>query len=228
MLQYGFSKAARLSRAGQLAEAAEEYAKLAAAADKPHLSALAFVLQAEMLLRDPPTVLDTQAARERPRTGSRARRTRARMDLHARHAGAAGRPPRPRRGTCYGARSRKATSRKKLRPTSPSPKPAPESRRSDGNGWSSPANTGRRGAHPKPRSRCGIPATPSRALRAAIAEHPEEYWLRLALARELTTAGRHDELVETNREMAADRELPERFRADRCPRRGSHAAAACG
>src|ERR1700759_854167 len=63
MLQYAFSKAARLSRAGQLAEAATENAKIAGAAGKPHLRALAYVLQAEMVLRYPPTFLETAGAR---------------------------------------------------------------------------------------------------------------------------------------------------------------------
>jgi tetratricopeptide (TPR) repeat protein len=57
------------------------------------------------------------------------------------------------------------------------------------------------------------PADPPKALREAAAEHPDEYWLRLALARELTAAGRHDELVEVTRSIAADDSVPERFRA---------------
>ena len=64
LLQYGFSKATRLSRAGQLEEAAQEYGKLAVAtAGKPALQGLALVLRAEMLLRDPPTVFDLPGAR---------------------------------------------------------------------------------------------------------------------------------------------------------------------
>jgi len=64
LLQYAFSKATRLSRAGQLAEAAKEYEKLAGATKtKPELRGLALVLRAEMLLRDPPTILDTAGAR---------------------------------------------------------------------------------------------------------------------------------------------------------------------
>ena len=65
-------------------------------------------------------------------------------------------------------------------------------------------------------------------LRDAIAEHPEEFWLRLALARELTAAGRYDELVEVNREMAADRDAARALPGRRRPRGRSHAAAACG
>jgi tetratricopeptide (TPR) repeat protein len=212
VLQYGFSKAARLSRAGQLAEAAQEYAKLAAAADKPHLSALAFVLQAEMLLRDPPTVLDTAAARtalerahalgapEREWTFTlgmlalREDRLTEAQDL-LRRSFAQGHQPQEAAAYLAVAEARSgdlAVGRQWL-----------ELAREYGQAWRSPeAEIALRDPH-----------DPVASLREAIAEHPEEYWLRLALARELTAAGRADELVETNREMAADRELPERFRA---------------
>src|ERR1700712_4142615 len=63
LLQYAFSKATRLSRGGQLEEAATEYAKIAGATNKPGIRGFALLLQAEMLLRDPGTVLDTATAR---------------------------------------------------------------------------------------------------------------------------------------------------------------------
>ncbi len=212
MLQYAFSKAARLSRGGQLADAAAEYAKLAAAADKPHLRALAYVLQAEMLLRDPPTVLDTASARsaleqahalgppEQEWTFTlgmlalREDRFDEARDLF-RRSFSAGHQPQEAAAYLAVAEARSGeldVGRQWL-----------ELAREYGEAWRSPeAEVALRD-----------PADPVASLRAAIAEHPEEYWLRLALARELTTAGRGDELVETTRDMAADRELPERFRA---------------
>ena len=85
--------------------------------------------------------------------------------------------------------------------------------RPDASGWNWRARTAQAWRSPEAEIALRDPGDPVAALRAAAAEHPEEYWLRLALARELTAAGRHDELVETTRELAADRDLPERFRA---------------
>jgi tetratricopeptide (TPR) repeat protein len=212
MLQYGFSKAARLSRNGQLADAAAEYAKLSKAADKPHLKALAFVLQAEMLLRDPPTVLDTAAAREA---------------LEQAHA--LGAPQREWTFTLgmLALRDDRLTEARDLLRRSFAQAHQPqeaaaylavvEARSGEldvGRQWLDLAREyGEAWRSPEAEIALRNPDDPVSGLRAAIAEHPEEYWLRLALARELTAAGRHDELVETNREMAADRDLPERFRA---------------
>jgi tetratricopeptide (TPR) repeat protein len=212
LMQYAFSKAARLSRAGQLVEAAAEYGKLAGSADKPHLRALALVLQAEMLLRDPPTVLDTATARA------------ALEQAHALRA--------PERewtftlGMLALREDRLVEARDLFRRSYGEGHQAQEAaaylavveaRAGDvgaGRQWLQLAREEAE-AWRSPEAEIALrdPSDPVASLRAAAAEHPEEYWLRLALARELTTAGRHDELVETTREMAADRELPERFRA---------------
>jgi tetratricopeptide (TPR) repeat protein len=212
VLQYAFSKAARFSRTGQLAEAAAEYGKLAGASDKPHLRALAYVLQAEMLLRDPPTVLDTAAARdaleqahplgvpEREWTftlGMLALRedrlTEARELLSRSYLSG----HQPQEAAAYlaiaSARSGDPVAGRQWL----------ELARENGEAWRSP----------EAEIALRDPQDPVAALQAAIAENPQEYWLRLALARELTSAARHEELVETAREMAADHELPERFRA---------------
>jgi tetratricopeptide (TPR) repeat protein len=212
LMQYAFSKAARFSRAGQLVDAAAEYGKLAGAADKPHLRALALVLQAEMLLRDPPTVLDTATARS------------ALEQAHA--LGAPEREWTFTLGMLALREDRLVEARDLLRRSYGDGHQAQEAaaylavveaRAGDvaaGRQW---LELAREEAEAWRSSEAEIalrdPNDPVGSLRAAAAEHPDEYWLRLALARELTTAGRHDELVETTREMAADRELPERFRA---------------
>ena len=212
LMQYAFSKAARFSRAGQLVEAAVEYGKLAGAADKPHLRALALVLQAEMLLRDPPTVLDTATARtaleqahalgvpEREWTftlGMLALREDRLVEARDLFRRSYGDGHQAQEAAAYlavvEARSGDvAAGRQWL-----------ELAREEAEAWRSP----------EAEIALRDPSDPVGSLRAAAAQHPDEYWLRLALARELTAAGRHDELVETTREMAADRELPERFRA---------------
>ncbi len=212
LLQYAFSKAARFSRAGQLTEAAGEYAKLAGATDKAHLRALALVLQAEMLLRDPPTVLDTATARraleqahalgapEREWTftlGMLALREDRLAEAHELLLRSFTADHQPQEAAAYlavvEARSGDvAAGRQWL-----------ELARENGEAWRSP----------EAEIALRDPDDPVAALRAAATERPEEYWLRLALARELTAAARHDELVETTRAMAADRDLPERFRA---------------
>lgn len=212
LLQYAFSKAARMSRAGQLAEAATEYAKIAGAAGKAHLRALAYVLQAEMLLRDPPTVLDTAGARaaleQAHALGPPEREWNFTLGMLAlrddhlteardlfRRSYTAGHQPQEAAAYLAVVEARSgdpAAGRQWL-----------ELARENGDAWRSPE------AEIALRS----PDDPVGALRAAAAEHPEEYWLRLALARELTTAGRHEELVEATSAMASDRGLPERFRA---------------
>jgi tetratricopeptide (TPR) repeat protein len=212
LMQYAFSKAARFSRAGQLVEAAAEYAKLAGAADKPHLRALSLVLQAEMLLRDPPTVLDTDTAR---------------TALEQAHAlGAPEREWTFTLGMLALREDRLLEARDLMRRSYSDGHQAQEAaaylavieaRAGDaaaGRQWLELAREEAE-AWRSPEAEIALrdPSDPVASLRAAAAEHPEEYWLRLALARELTAAGRHDELVETTREMAADRELPERFRA---------------
>jgi tetratricopeptide (TPR) repeat protein len=212
LLQYAFSKAAQLSRGGQLAEAAAEYAKIAGAAGKPQLRALAYVLQAEMLLRDPPTVLDTARAREA---------------LEQAHA--LGPPAREWTFTLgmlalrdeHLAEARDLLSRSFAMDHQPQEAAAflavVEARSGDGAAgrqWLELAReNGDAWRSPEAEIALRDPADPVAALRAAADEHPEEYWLRLALARELTTAGRHEELVDTTRAMASDPELPQRFRA---------------
>ncbi len=212
LMQYAFSKAARFSRSGQLVEAAAEYAKLGGAADKPHLRALALVLQAEMLLRDPPTVLDTAGAR---------------AALERAHAlGAPEREWTFTLGMLALREDRLVEARDLLRRSYGDGHQAQEAaaylavveaRAGDvaaGRQWLELAREEAE-AWRSPEAEIALrdPDDPVASLRAAAADHPDEYWLRLALARELTSAGRHDELVDTTRQMAADRDLPERFRA---------------
>lgn len=212
LMQYAFSKAARFSRAGQLTEAATEYAKLAGATDKAHLRALALVLQAEMLLRDPPTVLDTDAARtalEQAHTlGAPEREWTFTLGMLAlREDRLTEARDLLRRSYSDGHQAQEAAAYLAVACARGGDVPAGrewlELAREQAEAWRSP----------EAEIALRDPADPVASLRAAAAEHPQEYWLRLALARELTTAGRHDELVETTREMAADRDLPERFRA---------------
>jgi tetratricopeptide (TPR) repeat protein len=212
LMQYAFSKAARFSRSGQLVEAAAEYGKLASAGDKAHLRALALVLQAEMLLRDPPTVIDTAGAR---------------AALERAHAlGAPEREWTFTLGMLALREDRLVEARDLLRRSYSDDHQAQEAAaylavvearagdRAAGREWLELARE-QAEAWRSPEAEIALrdPLDPAGSLRAAAAEHPDEYWLRLALARELTAAGRHDELVETTREMAADRDLPERFRA---------------
>jgi tetratricopeptide (TPR) repeat protein len=212
LLQYAFSKATRLSRAGQLAEAAQEYAKLAGATSKPELRGLALVLRAEMLLRDPPTVLDTAAARAALEQAQRLRAPAREWTFTLGMLGLReGRLPEARellvRSFTAGHQPHEAAAYLAVVDARLGD-PAAGCQwlalaREQGSAWRSPE------AEIALRS----PDDPVRALAAAAAEHPEEFWLRLALARELTAAERHDELVETARALAADTAVPERFRA---------------
>ncbi len=212
LLQYAFSKATRMSRAGQLADAAAEYAKIAGAASKPGVRGFALVLRAEMLLRDPPTVLDVPAAREALEQAQtlevpaaewaftlgmlalRERRLDEARELLTRSFTVG---HQPQEAAAYLAvveaqAGDPDAGRQWL-----------ELARENGAAWRSPE------AEIALRS----PDDPAGALRAAAAEQPGEFWLRLALARELTAAGRHDELVDVTRTLAADDAVPERFRA---------------
>jgi tetratricopeptide (TPR) repeat protein len=213
LLQYGFSKATRLSRAGQLADAAQEYGKLAAATgSKPALRGLALVLRAEMLLRDPPTVLDVPAAR-----------------LALEHAQELQAPVREWTFTLglLALREARFTEARDLLRSSFAAEHQPqeaaaylavaEARLGDpeaGRQWLELAReNGPAWRSPEAEIALRDPDDPVAALTAAAAEHPEEFWLRLALARELTAQGRHDELVQLTSRMATDPEIPERFRA---------------
>ncbi len=212
LLQYGFSKAARMSRAGQLADAAKEYAKLSGATEKPGLRALAFVLQAEMLLRDPPTVLDTQTARaalEQAQQlgapvyewtftlGMLALREDRLTDARELFMKSYVADHQPQEAAAY-----LAVVEAKLGASTVGRQWLALARE-EGPTWRSP----------EAEIALRDPADPPKALREAAREHPDEFWLRLALARELTTAGRHDELVEVTRSIAADPSVPERFQA---------------
>ncbi len=213
VLQYAFSKATRMSRGGQLAEAAQEYAKLAAATKaKPALRGLALVLRAEMLLRDPPTVFDPDAARTSLETaqtlGAPLREWTFTLGLLALREGRLDEARelltssfisdhQPQESAAYlavvEARSGdSAAGRQWL-----------ELARENGPAWRSP----------EAEIELRDPADPVNALRAAAAEHPEEFWLRLALARALTAERRHDELVEVGHQLAEDTSVPERLRA---------------
>ncbi|MCW2549119.1 MAG: hypothetical protein JWN96_3579 [Mycobacterium sp.] len=212
LLQYAFSKATRLSRAGQLEEAAAEYAKIAGATNKPGIRGFALLLQAEMLLRDPGTVLDTATARaalEKAQTldppnrewtftlGMLALREGRLAEARPLFVSSFTADHQPQEAAAYlaivdaGLGDLQA-GRQWL-----------ELARESGAAWRSPeAEIALRN-----------PADPVAALIAAAAEHPEEFWLRLALARELTAAQRRDELVEVTRQLASDTSVPERFRA---------------
>ena len=161
--------------------------------------ALALVLQAEMLLRDPPTVLDTGDRAARSRAGAAARRTRLRewtftlgmlalredrlTEARDLFASAICADHQPQEAAAYlavvEARLGRADSGPSMAGTGP-------------RGGPDLALTGGRDRVARSRAirrrRCG-------KLQPSI---PEEYWLRLALARELTAAGRHDELVEVD------------------------------
>jgi tetratricopeptide (TPR) repeat protein len=212
MLQFAFSKATRLSRAGQLEDAAAEYAKIAGATSKPGIRGFALLLQAEMLLRDPGTVLDTASARaalEKAQNldppirewtftlGMLALREGRLDDARPLFVRSFTSDHQPQEAAAYLAivdagLGDPEAGRQWL-----------ELARENGAAWRSPeAEIALRN-----------PEDPVAALVAAAAEHPEEFWLRLALARELTAAQRRDELVEVTRELAADVSVPERFRA---------------
>ncbi len=213
LLQYAFSKATRMSRAGQLAEAAEEYEKLAGATkSKPELRGLALVLRAEMLLRDPPTVLDTVGAREAldaaqslPTPLLEWTFTLGMLALREGRLAAA----RPLLVTSFTSGHQPQESAAYLSVVdarlgdTAAARQWLELARENGAAWRSPeAEVALRN-----------PGDPVSALRDAAAERPEEFWLRLALARELSAAARHDELVEVTRGLATDADVPERFRA---------------
>ncbi len=213
LLQYGFSKATRLSRAGQLQDAAQEYGKLAVAtAAKPALQGLALVLRAEMLLRDPPTVLDIPAARaameQAQSLGAPVREWTFTLGLLALREDRLD-DARELLMSSFGAAHQPQEAAAYLA--------AVEARRGDvdaGREWLALAReNGPAWRSPEAEIALRDPDDPVAALRAAAAEHPEEYWLRLALARELTSAGRHDELTELTSAMAVDTTIPERFRA---------------
>ena len=212
LLQYAFSKAARMSRAGQLEDAAKEYAKIAGAGGKAEVRALAHVLRAEMLLRDPPTVLDTESARgaleSAQKLGAPVLEWTFTLGMLALREGrlAEARPlfvssykadHQPQEAAAY-----MAVVEAKLGDRAAAIQWL-EMAREVGPAWRSPE------AEIVLRN----PSDPPAALRAAAAEHPEEFWLRLALARELTNAGRHEELIEVTSGIAADDTVPERFRA---------------
>jgi tetratricopeptide (TPR) repeat protein len=213
LLQYAFSKASRLSRAGQLEEAAGEYAKLAGAtADKPALRGLALVLRAEMLLRDPPTVLDVAGARAALEDAQklaapvrewtftlgmlalREGRLQDARDLLTRSFTSG---HQPQEAAAYLAATAAALGDREAG------RQWLELARENGPAWRSP----------EAEIALRHPDDPILALQEATAEHPEEFWLRLALARELTAAGRHLELIGLTSAMATDTEVPERFRA---------------
>lgn len=212
LLQYAFSKAARFSRAGQLEEAAKEYGKLGGAAGKPELRGLALVLRAEMLLRDPPTVLDTGEARkaleQAQRLGAPAREWTFTLGMLALRED---RPAEARellvRSFREGHQPQEAAAYLAVVDVRLGDAAAGrqwlELAREQGAAWRSP----------EAEIALRDPGDPVRALRQAAAEHPEEYWLRLALARELTLAGRHDELVDVTSSLADDGAVPERLRA---------------
>ncbi len=212
LLQYAFSKATRLSRAGQLEQAAAEYAKIAGATHKPGIKGFALLLQAEMLLRDPGTVLDTATARAaleqaqalEPPTrewtftlGMLALREGRLEDARPLFVRSFTADHQPQEAAAYLAivdagLGDVTAGRQWL-----------ELARESGAAWRSPeAEIALRN-----------PQDPVAALLEAAAEHPEEFWLRLALARELTAALRHAELVEVTQALAADSSVPERFRA---------------
>ena len=213
LLQYAFSKAARFSRAGQLEDAAHEYAKLAGAtANKPALRGLALVLRAEMLLRDPPTVLDVAGARaaleqaehlEAPTRewtftlgmlALRENRLEPARDLLTRSF-TSGHQPQEAAAYLAVAAARLGDREAGVQWLALA--------RENGPAWRSP----------EAEIALRDPDDPPRALQDATAEHPQEFWLRLALARELTAAGRHDELTAVTGAMATDASIPERFRA---------------
>jgi tetratricopeptide (TPR) repeat protein len=213
LLQYAFSKASRLSRGGQLEEAAAEYAKLAGAtAQKPALKGLALVLRAEMLLRDPPTVLDVAGARAALEQAQqldapvrewtftlgmlalREDRLQDAVELLTRSF-TSGHQPQEAAAYLAAATARlgdREAGRQWL-----------ELARENGPVWRSP----------EAEIALRHPDDPILALQEAAAEHPDEFWLRLALAPELTAAGRHSELIALTSTMATDSEVPERFRA---------------
>jgi tetratricopeptide (TPR) repeat protein len=213
LLQYAFSKASRLSRGGQLEEAAAEYAKLAGAtADRPALRGLALVLRAEMLLRDPPTVLDVAGARaaleqaqklEAPARewtftlGMLALREARLQEARDLLTSSFTSGHQPQEAAAYLA--------------------ATAARLGDqdaGRQWLALAReNGPAWRSPEAEIALRHPDDPILALQEAAAEHPEEFWRRLALARELTAAGRHPELVVLTSAMAIDSDVPERFRA---------------
>lgn len=212
LLQYAFSKAARMSRAGRLEEAAKEYGKISGAASKPEVRALAHVLRAEMLLRDPPTVLDTETARlvmeAAQKLGPPVLEWIFTLGLLALREGRL-EDARPLFARCYASdhQPQEAAAYLAVVEARLGDRAAGvqwlELAREEGPAWRSP----------EAEIAIRDPADPPAALREAAAEHPGEYWLRLALARELTTAGRHGELIEVTRTLASDEDVPERFRA---------------
>ncbi len=212
LLQYAFSKATRLSRSGQLAEAAREYAKIAGATNKPAVRGFAYVLQAEMLLRDPGTVLDVTTARaaleKAQELEAPVREWTFTLGMLALREGrlAEARPllvrsftsgHQPQESAAYLAivdarLGDREAGRQWL-----------ELARENGAAWRSP----------EAEIALRAPDDPPAALAAAADEHPEEFWLRLALARELTATGRHAELIELTSRLSSDEAVPERFRA---------------
>jgi tetratricopeptide (TPR) repeat protein len=212
LLQYAFSKATRLSRAGQLEDAATEYAKIAGATNKPGIRGFALLLQAEMLLRDPGTVLDTATARavlEKAQTLDPPNRewtfTLGMLALREGRLGEA-RPLLVRSFTAD-HQPQEAAAYLAIVDAGLGDRVAAEQwlelARENGAAWRSP----------EAEIAIRNPQDPVAALFEAAAVHPEEFWLRLALARELTAEHRRDELVEVTRELASDTSVPERFRA---------------
>ena len=212
LLQYAFSKATRLSRGGQLEEAAAEYAKIAGATNKPGIRGFALLLQAEMLLRDPGTVLDTAAARSalekaQPLEPPTREWTFTLGMLALREGRLEEARPLLVRSFTAEHQPQEAAAYLAIVDAGLGDRVAAEQwlelARESGAAWRSP----------EAEIAIRNPDDPVAALTAAAAEHPEEFWLRLALARELTAAHRRDELVSVTRELASDESVPERFRA---------------
>jgi tetratricopeptide (TPR) repeat protein len=212
MLQFAFSKATRLSRGGQLEEAAAEYAKIAGATNKPGVRGFALLLQAEMLLRDPGTVLDTAAARTALEKAQAldppVREWTFTLGMLALREGRLD-EARPLLVRSFTAdhQPQEAAAYLAIVDAGLGDRVAAEQwlelARESGAAWRSP----------EAEIAIRNPEDPVAALVEAAAEHPEEFWLRLALARELTAAHRRDELVAVTRELASDESVPERFRA---------------
>jgi tetratricopeptide (TPR) repeat protein len=212
MLQFAFSKATRLSRGGQLEEAAAEYAKIAGATTKPGVRGFALLLQSEMLLRDPGTVLDTTAARAALEKAQAldppVREWTFTLGMLALREGRLD-EARPLLVSSFTAdhQPQEAAAYLAIVDAGLGDRVAAEQwlalARESGAAWRSP----------EAEIAIRNPEDPVAALFEAAAEHPEEFWLRLALARELTAAHRRDELVSVTRELASDTSVPERFRA---------------
>ena len=212
LLQFAFSKATRLSRGGQLEEAAAEYAKIAGATNKPGIKGFALLLQAEMLLRDPGTVLDTATARAALEKAQAleppVREWTFTLGMLALREGRLD-EARPLLVRSFTAdhQPQEAAAYLAIVDAGLGDRAAAEQwltlARESGAAWRSP----------EAEIAIRNPADPIAALTAAAADHPEEFWLRLALARELTAAHRRDELVAVTQLLASDESVPERFRA---------------